>query len=391
MTASSGKTALFAWELGEGLGHLPVLKAIAEALQREGWTIVFALRDPVLTRASLASLNCAILPAPHWPNPVAVAKPSFTYADILAANGFGAVEHLSSLLETWDDMLDVAKPDLIVCEHSPGVVMAGFERVPVAIVGNGFIVPPADGATFPAYKSATGEMSSQGGVLAVMQEALMAKGRAAPASITEPFRTAFRAVYAFPELDPYRAIRRDAVLGPMETMPPLTPLPSKRKLFVYSASDYALIDELIAALMDIGPQASVFLRGKPGAKATVLKSRGASFFEEAPKLAETLPQMSCVFSHAGSGLVSAALAAGRPQILNPRHGEATLTANALQEMGVGISLPLLERQHLREAIERVHADAKFASAAQRAGETAQAFLAQANALESTLGALRALV
>ena len=71
---TSAKTALFAWELGEGLGHLPVLKAIAEALQREGWSVVFALRDAVLARASLAPLNCAVLPAPYWSNPVVIGK-----------------------------------------------------------------------------------------------------------------------------------------------------------------------------------------------------------------------------------------------------------------------------------------------------------------------------
>lgn len=390
MTAPA-KTALFAWELGEGLGHLPILKAVAGAMQREGWKIVFALRDPALTRAGLASLQCTILPAPHWPNPVAVANPSYTYADILAANGFGSAEQLSSLLDSWDDVFSAAKPDLIVCDHAPSAVLAAFGRIPVAVVGNGFTVPPADEPSFPPYNRAGGETISQADILSVMQQALTARGCAAPRAITEPFRAAFRGVYAFPELDPYRAIRSDDVYGPMEAMPPLTPLPPQRRLFFYSASDYALIDELVAALMEIGPQASVFLRGVPGAKAMVLKSRGVAFFNDAPRLDKILPQMSCVFSHAGSGLTAAAFAAGRPQVLNPRHGEASLTANLLEELGVGVSLPLLERKKLHEAIERVATDVTFAEKAQRAGEAAQAFLAQANALERTVDALRAVV
>lgn len=386
----SAKTALFAWELGEGLGHLPTLKAIAEGLQREGCTIVFALRDPAPARASLASLGGVILQAPYWPDPVAVSKPSYTYADILAANGFGSAAQLSSLLDAWDDIFDAAKPDLVVCEHSPTAVVAAFGRIPVAIVGNGFIVPPADTASFPTHGTASGEAISQSDVLAVMRDALGRKGRVAPETITEPFRSAFRGVYSFPELDPYRAIRRDVVFGPVEAMPPLTPLPSHRKLFFYSASDYALIDELVAALMEIGPQASVFLRGSPGAKAAILKSRGVSFFSAAPRLDEALPQATCAFSHAGSGFASAALAAGRPQVLNPRHGEAALTANALEGLGVGISLPLLERKRLREAIERVHTDPAFAENAQRVGAAAQEFIARANAMERTIGALRSL-
>ena len=41
----SGKKVLFAWELGEGLGHLPPLKAIALALKAHGVRPVFVLRE----------------------------------------------------------------------------------------------------------------------------------------------------------------------------------------------------------------------------------------------------------------------------------------------------------------------------------------------------------
>ena len=64
----NGKTVLFAWELGEGLGHLPPLRAIALALKAEGVVPVFALRDAVLTREALADVGALILPAPFWPD-----------------------------------------------------------------------------------------------------------------------------------------------------------------------------------------------------------------------------------------------------------------------------------------------------------------------------------
>mgnify|MGYP003348212423 CR=1 FL=1 len=40
-----GKTVLYAWELGEGLGHLPVLKAFAEGLKADGVQARFVLRE----------------------------------------------------------------------------------------------------------------------------------------------------------------------------------------------------------------------------------------------------------------------------------------------------------------------------------------------------------
>ena len=36
---------LFAWELGGGLGHIARLKPLAEAMQRKGLSVAFAVRD----------------------------------------------------------------------------------------------------------------------------------------------------------------------------------------------------------------------------------------------------------------------------------------------------------------------------------------------------------
>ena len=137
------------------------------------------------------------------------------------------------------------------------------------------------------------------------------------------------------------------------------------------------------------PWRAEFLAELPalGVRGAVLKSRGVGVFSEPPPLAETLPGASCVFSHAGSGLAASAFAAGRPQILAPRHGEADATVRLLEELGVGIAVVPMERKRLREAIERVHTETQFATAAQRAGQAAQAFVRNANGLEQTINAL----
>jgi hypothetical protein len=382
------KTALLVWEIGEGLGHLPTLKAIAAGLQAQDWRVIFALRDIEGTRASLASFDVRILQAPHWANATAVKNPSFTYADILAANGFGTAADLRKLVEAWDNVFDDVKPDLLVAEHSPSALVAAFGRIPAAIVGNGVLMAPAHEAAFPSLGHAASGAVSQTAILNVIKEALPER---APLTLTEPFRGVFRGVYSFPQLDPYRDMRRDAQLGPIEAMPPLTPVPQKRNLFIYSAGDYVLIDELTAVMMELGPKASAYFRGSLGARSAILQSRGVTMFSVAPSLNEILPIASTVFSHAGSGLASAALAAGRPQILNPRHGEADMTAKLLEELGIAIVLNPLERGRLREAVERMNTDKSFAAAAQRAGEAAQAFVRQTNALERTIDTLSAAV
>jgi UDP:flavonoid glycosyltransferase YjiC (YdhE family) len=384
----AAKTILFAWELGEGLGHLPPLKAIARAAQAEGAKPVFALRDPVQTRGALAEVGAQILPAPFWPTPIPPPAASGSYADILMGNGYGAPANLRALLAAWGEIIDLVKPDLIVCEHAPSAALSAFGRVPVAFVGNGFVVPPADGAEFPPYESGRGEAPRQRPVLTVIQEALSQLGRAAPKSITEPFRGAFRGIYAFPELDTYRHVRREKVLGPIEPVPLLAPLPVKRKLFAYSAADYSLVNDVTQALMDLGAEASAYFRGALGARAVVIKSRGVQLYETAPALSTVLPEASVVFSHGGTGFTNAAFAAGRPHVVNPRHFEARATAGALEELGAGICVHPFDAKRFREAVARANTDTAMREAAQRAGAAAQAFVRHATPLETTMAGLR---
>lgn len=387
----SGKTLLFAWELGEGLGHLPALKAIALAAKAEGATPVFALRDAVLTREALADVGARILPAPFWPTPTLPPAASGTYADILVANGFSSAANLRALIGAWEQIIDLVKPDLMVCEHAPSAALSAFGRIPVAFVGNGFVVPPADGAEFPPYERGRGEPQRQRPVLTIIQEALSDLGRAQPKTICEPFRGAFRGIYTFPALDTYRHVRRETVLGPIESLPPLLPLPPKRKLFAYSAADYALASEVAQALMDLGAEASAYFRGSLGARAAVIKTRGVTIFDNAPALADVFANASAVFSHGGTGFTYAAFAAGRPHLVNPRHFEAHATARALEELGAGICLYPFEAKKFRDAVARANDDVALREGAQKAGAAAQAFVVQATPLETTMAALRTIL
>jgi UDP:flavonoid glycosyltransferase YjiC (YdhE family) len=142
--------------------------------------------------------------------------------------------------------------------------------------------------------------------------------------------------------------------------------------------------------MDLGPEASAYFRGSLGARAAAIRSRGVTVYDDAPALAAVLPEASAVFSHGGTGFTYAAFAAGRPHILNPRHFEARATARALEELGAGICLQPFEPKKFRDAVARANDDRAMREAAQKAGTAAQAFVAQATPLETTMAALRKL-
>jgi UDP:flavonoid glycosyltransferase YjiC (YdhE family) len=382
------KSVLFAWELGEGLGHLPPLKAIARALQQEGVKVAFALREPETARAALAELGAQIVQAPFWPTPAPPSSPSGSYADILAGNGYGTATDILKMIVAWDGVIDAVRPDLIVCDHAPGAALSAFGRIPVAFVGNGFAVPPCDGAIFPPFETDKSDAARQVPVQAALQEALAALRRQSPRSICEPFRGVFRGVYSFALFDTYRDVRPEAVLGPIEPLPALTPLPASRRMFAYSASNNPAVNELTQALMDFGSEAAVYFRGAPGARSAVLRSRGVRVYDTAPALVSVLPECGAVFSHGGPGFAHAALAAGRPHIVSPRHFEALVTGRRIEELGAGIVVHPFEPKLFREAMRRAFDDAAVRAAAQTAGAAAQAFMKSATPLATTMEALR---
>lgn len=387
----SGKKVLFAWELGEGLGHLPPLKAIALALKAEGVRPVFVLRETKNAIRALMPVGGDLRTAPHWAKPGTTLERSGSMADILAGNGYSQSDHAAIIIAAWDKVLDEVKPDLIVVDHAPSALISAYGRIPVVVAGNGFAVPPIEGDWFPPFLPGEDKTDRQRVVFEAILQAFKVIGRNAPPSLTAPFRGAFRGVYSFPLIDTYRAIRKEAVLGPIETPPALLPLPPQRRLFIYSASDIAKIDALMQCIMAIGPEASVYLRGPLGARAGILRSRGVEVFESPPPLAEMLPRASVVFSHGGSGFTNAALASGRPHIVFPRHFEARSTAMGLVDAGCGIRLEDLEASSFRAAYLKASEDQSMRDAAQREGARAQEFVTQARALEVTADAVRKLL
>ena len=387
----AGKKIMFAWELGEGLGHLPVLKGIAGALRSEGVQPVFVLRETQNAIRALKDVGGELRTAPHWAKPALPVQRSGSLADILASNGYSQGDHAAEMIQSWDKIIDEVRPDLIIADHAPSALLSAHGRIPVALVGNGFAVPPADDDWFPPFNAGVGTIDAQRSVFDAISQGFERLGRPAPTSITAPFRGAFRGIYTFPVLDTYRAIRQEGLLGPIEPMPSLAPLPERRRIFIDSAAEIAKIDMLMQCIMAIGPEASVYLRGSPGPRAAILRSRGIEVFDTPPPLAQVLPRASVVFSHVGPGFTNAALACGRPHLMFPRHFEAHSAAMGLVEAGIGIRLDDFEPASFVAAYERACSDDIMRDAAQKAGAAAQEFMARARALEVSVAAVKRLL
>lgn len=142
----TGQVVVLAHEWGDAVDALARLVQLARGLQRLGWRCVWAGRD--LTALHLAvGAKESIWPAPQdWGfghRAASTPVPQASYASVLMGHGWGDVDSLSSLLQSWQQTLRHLKPDLVVTDGAPGAQWAArLMGIPVVQMGNEFSVPP---------------------------------------------------------------------------------------------------------------------------------------------------------------------------------------------------------------------------------------------------------
>lgn len=360
---------LVGYELGAGHGHVHRLMPVVRALEARGHRVTFFLRNIKENAVLLARERRAILPVPDLveripgaPTPAPIA----TYSDIMCHSGFFRRQVLHAGILAWRTLLEQAKPDLVVADHSPALLLACFKEIPVVQVADGFTLAPAEADEFPSYRKERKEMISSAHVLRVMQDVQKHNRRPQPKTVTEPFRTAGRLVCTLPELDPYGPLRRDPVIGPVEGLQEPQPLPGgEPHFFAYLSLEHKKTKPFLKGLKACGLAGEIFARGMNEKVAKSLERPGLTVHREPQPMNEIIARSSLIIHHGGNGTCCAALSGGRPQVLVPTHMEARLSANALVDLKLGRLLLAKElgSDTLPEMLEEAAADVAMAERA----------------------------
>src|SRR5204863_336785 len=94
-------------------------------------------------------------------------------------------------VQAWQGLLDLVRPALVICDHSPTLCLAAYGALPVVLVGDAFALPPADRPTFPALIPGRSPVVPEEQLLAVVREGQRRRGRPAPAGpVGRPAATA---------------------------------------------------------------------------------------------------------------------------------------------------------------------------------------------------------
>lgn len=354
-TDLTAKTILFAWELGANLGHVRPLTALARSLAARGAKPVFAVRDLGYARLAAENDGFTILQSPVWPDHRNWGhRPAVSsYSDVLSGIGFADPQKLGAVMTAWSAIVDLIKPDLVVCDHSPGLTAALYGTpTPLIAAGIPFAMPPLSLDRLPPLRPDQAPLLPEARLLQSLRQAVIANGRRPPASMVDFLRSDERLVFGLPELDPYHPFRNEEILSPPEPMPAFVVPPVKPRLFFYAGADVPHIETVVQSLAQMDVEIVAYLRGDVGPLPHFLKHRGHTVYDTPPPLNEILPTVSHVMSQGGAGMCNAAIRAGRPHLIMPLHNETELNFEMCRKLRVARRLdPSKDDKAMRAAID----------------------------------------
>lgn len=370
-----------AWELGSGRGHALTLASIAATLREGGCTPVFAaLRPDTVAGFDSAGRADHLLQAPIWPGLFATRDPDAdrrqaTLGDLLADLGLKTPTVVRSLVSAWEEIFRRVDPAAIVADYAPAALLAARGRLPAVAVGNGFTLPPADTDRFAriaADEDCSEPKYDESALLETIGKVLGQTGRTPLTRLPQLFAADRSCVATFVELDPYAATRRTRYSAPFLPAGRDVVRGDGRELFVYLSDERlrrnAAPVRAISTLAGEGLSIRAYIPGVSAEMRGALDTAGVKLETTPLSLTDIARSSRLILSHGSLGMVSAALAAGIPQIVIPFDGEKRLIGQALERLGVGRSLRLqqgnpLEPALLAAAIRETIEDEKSAATA----------------------------
>jgi rhamnosyltransferase subunit B len=256
--------------------------------------------------------------------------------DILARVGLDRPGALAAMIRGWDAILAAAKPDLVVAEFAPALLMAARGRMLTVVNGTGFSCPHAGLSAFPVLGDAVAPIVDEGALLDTVDADLRSVGREPLASLPALFAADHVMIAGFAALDPYAAERPGAHCAPNINVPPLPTSPAQGdELFVYFYSLVSPDAPLWQGLADAGRRVRIHFSDASADHLATFKRLGLAFERHPLPFDRIAGQSRLALSHGGHGFVSSCLVAGLPQIIGWYDLEKKLHADGVVAAGLG--------------------------------------------------------
>jgi len=368
------KRVLFAWELGDGFGHVNRLLPIARVLKENGVTCAFAVRNLTVTHPVIARDGFRVFQSPRvtpYVSPEVEGKPIASIGDVLATVGYIDPDILTALTDGWAAIIDSFAPDLIVSDYSPTAGLAAFGERPIVPIGDWFTLPPGNWSEFRTFKDHPNRIEPAK-LLQTVQEVQRRRGKPLPDRVPALMHGARNFVVTIPELDPYHAFRENTSSSPLNPLPEPAAAEPSQDYFGYLSYSYPGTQKVLSALAGKDWKGEIFLRDAKDDIRETWRARGLTIHASPQPIEEAVARSRAVIHHGGIGTLEQVLAMGRPQCIVPRHFEQLKNGEFAGKLGAATVLRTANRfteDHAGQAMSAVLTNPRFTENARRAAES----------------------
>lgn len=366
------KRVLLAWESGAGRTHYANLLAVAAHLTASGIECLAALYDNTAADREFAAIGVRTVQTFVWPGQRAdnggwQGNPVNGFTDVLATIGFKSAETVAAAIAHYDGLFSLFAPDLVLCEHAWGALLAAREHLPVIATGFCTRLPPIIDGGFPIFPGRLAPAVSVPELLAAINRGLAIAGRFPLREIGDFMRIAATFPLGLAEFDFYGELRSEPILPP--TVPGLREaLPGKPgdEIFVYLHGRMQNHSAVIEGLAGLPMPAFGYIPGLiPEVRARLPRMALA---ERPVPVKEIFGRARAVVHQGGEQLTSACLAAGVPQVILSTWLDTRVTGGFVKAHDLGDTSPMrdMTAEWLIDAVGRAWGDAALSARCQAA-------------------------
>lgn len=325
---------------------------MADRLGAQGHTVLWAVKDVIGSAPRLAPTRARFLQAPVRP-PSGEQELPVSLADVLTRLGFGDASNLDSMLKAWIDLLELARPDVLLADYAPTALLAARATgLPAASFGNGFEIPPA-GLPLPSLQpwrtmSDADLVKAEAPILETVNAVLSGRGTPPFRMLSDLFHGDETLLCCFPEFDHYGPRVGADYVGPVLETPPAPAAPgevaARSRSFFYLSGQHPFTRPMLEFLGRSGEPALGYVRDMDEADRTRFSTLSLRISDMPLDMDEMLATARLVIGHAGAGATQAAILNGIPLLMLPHTVEQGVLAYRIGYAGLGV--PLLSQKHM---------------------------------------------
>ena len=336
------KRVVFCWELGGNYGHITGFVDLARELKLRGCEVLFVLRD--LQYASVLQRDFHCVQAP-LPNLLPVHRTAYNYSGILAAIGYLQPQVLAGYTGEWRQLFLDLQADLVIADHAPTAVLAARSaKLPVALIGTGFVIPPVVDGQFPSFQSQYKEPDAQldNKLLATINRVLSDLGGDELKALGDMFVNTSSFLCTLPELDHYGVRPETDYWGPLfsagQGIPPSWPAVEGERTFAYLTPKLTNLPQVVSALAHLPGSKLLHIPGVSELQRQAWSTSSLSIESEPVNMRQVLAAVDLVVSQGGMGMSAQCVLAGARHVILPTQMEQNLLARRLSEMGLAYAI-----------------------------------------------------